>query len=117
MSGRSSRSKGNRREREVVQRLRDMGVEAKRVPLSGAAEGFKGDVLAELGPHTLRFEVKARANGEGFATLERWLGDNDALVLIRDRAEPMWVLTQESMRRLCVLVRVASNVSGTEAGD
>jgi hypothetical protein len=36
--------------------------------------------------------VKARGNGEGFATLERWLGDNDALFLRRDRAEPVIVL-------------------------
>jgi len=37
-------------------------------------------------------EVKGRANGEGFATLERWLGENDALFLRRDRAEPVVVL-------------------------
>jgi hypothetical protein len=33
-------------------------------------------------------EVKARKSGEGFMTLERWLGDADALFLRRDRAEP-----------------------------
>ena len=37
-------------------------------------------------------EVKARASGEGFATLERWLGEADALFLIRDRATPLVVL-------------------------
>jgi hypothetical protein len=36
--------------------------------------------------------VKARANGESFATLERWLGDADALFLRRDRASPIVVL-------------------------
>jgi hypothetical protein len=45
-------------------------------------------------------EVKARGNGEGFATLERWLGDNDALFLRRDRAEPMIVLPWRAWARL-----------------
>jgi hypothetical protein len=37
-------------------------------------------------------EVKARKSGEGFAMLERWLGDADALFLRRDRAEPLVAL-------------------------
>jgi hypothetical protein len=36
--------------------------------------------------------VKARASGEGFATLERWLGDADAQFLRRDRPDPLVVL-------------------------
>ena len=88
MSGRRSRSKGARRERELVQLLVAAGIDAKRVPLSGAVEGFKGDIL--LGE--LRAEVKARASGEGFKTLERWLAGNDLLFLKRDRAEPLVVM-------------------------
>jgi hypothetical protein len=72
-------------------------VHAERVPLSGAARYQGGchdvDVYAfgkDAAP--LVAEVKARANGEGFATLERWLGENDALFLRRDRAEPIVVL-------------------------
>ena len=34
-------------------------------------------------------EVKARGDGEGFKTLERWLGTHDALFLWRDRAAPL----------------------------
>ena len=37
-------------------------------------------------------EVKARGTGDGFRTLERWLGGNDALFLWRDRAAPFVVL-------------------------
>lgn len=37
-------------------------------------------------------EVKARANGEGFKTIERWLGENDMLFLRRDRRPPLVVL-------------------------
>ena len=60
-----SRDKGNRREREIVQRHRDLGIDAQRVPLSGAAGGrFSGDI--DLNPFgaedtTLTTEVKARA--------------------------------------------------------
>jgi hypothetical protein len=37
-------------------------------------------------------EVKARGDGGGFLTIERWLSDHDALFLIRDRATPLVVL-------------------------
>ena len=37
-------------------------------------------------------DVKARASGRGFATLERWLGDDDALFLRCDRVDPLIVL-------------------------
>lgn len=92
MSGRRSRNKGARREREFVELHRVLGVEANRVPLSGAAEGFKGDIHLTLRGRALQAEVKARANGSGFTTLEKWLGDNDALFLRRDRADAMVVL-------------------------
>lgn len=34
-----------------------------------------------------------------FVTLERWLGNHDALFLIRDRADPLVLLPWESWRR------------------
>ena len=37
-------------------------------------------------------QVKARGDGEGFKTLARWLGTNDALFLGRDRAAPLVVV-------------------------
>jgi len=37
-------------------------------------------------------EVKARQNGAGFARLEKWLGNYDALFLRRDRADALVVL-------------------------
>lgn len=94
----ASRDKGARRERQIVDLHRALGVKAERVPLSGAmrfrnTEKTDVDVYAR-GPDEAPMvcEVKARANGEGFTTLERWLGDADALFLIRDRAEPVVVL-------------------------
>jgi hypothetical protein len=85
-----SRRKGSRIEREIVALHVELGVVAERIPLSGSAGGsFKGDIeIAGIG----RAEVKARANGKGFATLERWLGDNAALFLRRDRQPPLVLL-------------------------
>ncbi len=91
------RRKGARLERELVELHRGLGVHAERVPLSGAMKyqggGHDIDVYA-LGRDTppLVTEVKGRANGAGFKTLERWLGENDALFLRRDHAEPLVLL-------------------------
>ena len=46
----------------------------------------EGGRIADLGPTA---EVKARAGGEGFKTLERWLPDHALLFLRRDRAPPL----------------------------
>jgi hypothetical protein len=93
--GKSSRDKGLRRERALVQLHTACGMRAERVPLSGAShyQGNGADLdLHVRGPQPLKAEVKARGEGSGFRTLERWLGDNDALFLWRDRAAPLVVL-------------------------
>ncbi len=93
--GKSSRDKGLRRERAIVDIHMKCGLRAERVPLSGAVRyrGNGADVdLYVRGAEPLKVEVKARGEGDGFKTLERWLGRNDALFLWRDRATPMVVL-------------------------
>lgn len=96
--GKASRDKGARVERKIVDLHLSIGVKAERVPLSGAAtfrntQGTDVDVYVR-GEDEAPFvtEVKARANGEGFVTLEHWLGDADALFLVRDRADPLVLL-------------------------
>lgn len=95
--GKPSRDKGARREREIVALHIEHGIKAERVPLSGAqryqGNGADVDVYA-LGKDAppLVCEVKARASGEGFALLERWLAEFDALFLKRDRADPLIVV-------------------------
>ena len=93
--GKSSRDKGLRRERAIVEIHMKCGLRAERVPLSGAVRyrGNGADVdLYVRGAEPVKAEVKARGEGSGFRTLERWLGDNDALFLWRDRAAPFVVL-------------------------
>ena len=75
LGGARQRRKGDRIEREIVDRHRALGVHAERYPLSGASR-FRGsghdiDIYAfgtEGGP--LIAEVKARKSGSGFVTLE-----------------------------------------------
>lgn len=92
----SQRSKGLRLEREIVQLHKSMGIHAERYPLSGASHfrdsGHDVDIYPRGRDAPLVAEVKGRASGQGFAMLERWLADYDALFLRRDRAEPLVVL-------------------------
>jgi len=90
--GKASRDKGARFERAVVQALTEYGIDANRVPLSGAVDGYPGDVLVR--PHwadqPLTLECKSRASG--FKFLYENLADNDALVVKADRQEPLVVV-------------------------
>ena len=97
--GAKSRRKGGRLERDIVQRHRDAGIAAHRVPLSGAVAGYKGDVILD-GLGDLRCEVKGRGSGDGFKVLERWLGDFDLLFLRRDRQDPLVVLPWRTWLRV-----------------
>ena len=93
--GKFSRDKGLRRERAIVEVHAKCGIRAERVPLSGAVRyrGNGADVDLYVRDGTpIKAEVKARGAGDGFRTLERWLSDNDALFLWRDRAAPFVVL-------------------------
>lgn len=62
MSGRMSRNKGKRVEYEVRNYFRMLGYSADRVPSSGAAQGFKGDVRVYNQNEEFLVEVKARSN-------------------------------------------------------
>jgi hypothetical protein len=110
MSGARHRRKGDRIEREIVDRHRSLGIHSERYPLSGASR-FRGsghdvDVYAfgrDEAP--LITEVKARKNGTGFTQLEKWLGDYDLLVLRRNHVDPMIVLPWRVWARLLKRVR------------
>ncbi len=92
--GRMERSKGARVEREIVSLHQDAGIHAEKVSRSG----YVGEDLQIIGD--LRVEVKARRNGNGFSTLEEWLGDCDVLFLRRNNAKPMVYLPWTTWLRL-----------------
>jgi Holliday junction resolvase len=97
MSGARHRRKGDRIERELVERHQALGIHAERYPLSGASR-FRGSghdldiYVAGRDEAPLVAEVKAREHGSGFVQLETWLGTYDALFLRRNNADPLVLL-------------------------
>jgi Holliday junction resolvase len=110
MSGARHRRKGDRCERELVERHKVLGVHAERYPLSGASR-FRGsghDVdlyLFGREEALLVAESKARKNGAGFIQHEKWFGEYDALFLRRNNADPMVLLPWRVWSRLLEKVR------------
>jgi len=71
--GRKSIRKGKAGENEVIKLLQKYGIEAERVPLSGALKSSKyaGDVVPANGK---RIEVKRRKTG--LKTIQKWLNQD-----------------------------------------
>ena len=92
--GKSQRNKGYRGEYNLVRKLREAGLEAERVPLSGATDFKKGDIVVE----GLTGEVKLRKNG--FKMLYDWLEGNDFLAVKADRKEYLVVISLELFIKL-----------------
>ncbi|MEK9909142.1 MAG: hypothetical protein VW498_02140 [Candidatus Thalassarchaeaceae archaeon] len=91
--GKFSRDKGARVERKIVNALREAGIDASRVPLSGSAGGrFAGDVDIRHRGKKIRGEVKSRKNGAGFSVLQNWLDGADILFCHQNNKEPIVVM-------------------------
>lgn len=84
------KEKGSRFEREIVELARLRDLEAYRVPLSGAAEGFKNDVIIKKGRET--WEVEAKKRADGFKFLYQHIDGADVLVVGADRKKPLAVI-------------------------
>lgn len=98
--GKRSRRKGSQFERDLVNWHKERGIPAKRVPLSGAAEGFKGDIV--IGPeYKLQAECKLRGN-TGFNSIYNWLEkeNNDLLFIRQDRKPSLVVMPIELYEKL-----------------
>lgn len=82
-----SRQKGDRFEIACVNRLRELGIEAQRVPLSGAAGGqFSSDIIVA----GRKVECKTRKRFIG--QFRGWLQGNYALFVKEDRSETLVVM-------------------------
>lgn len=105
--GAMQRNKGARVEREIVGLHNKAGVFAERVPLSGAVKGQRAgqghdiDVYIPSRVSPLCGEIKSRKSGEGFKTIEDWMGDNDMLFLKRNYGSPLVVLPFHVWLELC----------------
>jgi Holliday junction resolvase len=110
LSGVRHRRKGDRHEREFVERRKVLGVHAERYPASGATR-FRGsshdlDVYVFGGEEApLVAECKARKDGGGFVQLERWLGEYDVLFLRRNNADPLVLVPWRIWARLLERIR------------
>lgn len=100
----SQRTKGMRAERELAKALG-----GQRVPLSGSAEGYPGDVKA-LG---MTWECKVRQHG--FVQLYDWLKDRDALAVRSDRHQWLVVLPLETFLNLLPEPSTTITVEGGKA--
>ena len=92
--GKFSRSKGKRGEYSFRDYLRRMGYQADRVPSSGAAQGFKGDVRAIKDGKTTLFELKTRKDS--------FKGFYDLMVDVHATGTDRIGLTMPGLQKQCV---------------
>lgn len=120
MGGKGPKRKGDRVEREFVNLLNQLpGVDAERVPLSGAAGGrFSGDITVKCLHADYVAEVKARTDSRstGWKMLERWLADNSFLFLKENGKRALVVMPWDIFEELLedqFVVPVAETREGT----
>lgn len=90
-----SRAKGDRFERDCVNRLKELGLETQRVPLSGAAGGlFSSDVIVA----GRKIECKTRKRF--ISQFLGWLQGNYALFVKEDRSETLVVMRLDDFAAL-----------------
>ena len=88
LMGKSQRNKGYRGEYKLVKLLQKAGIPAKRVPLSGATEFAKGDIVIKD-----RYKAEVKLRKDGFKELYRWLDGNDFLFVKADRKPYLVIMT------------------------
>ena len=89
--GKKSKRKGYTGEREIVQLLNKYGIEAERVPLSGALKGkLSGDIDCTIKGESKKIEVKRRK--DGFKELYKFIeqDDSDYIFMRADRKD--WIV-------------------------
>ena len=94
--GKASRDKGARFELAIKHTAEDHGLDAVRVPLSGATDFAKGDVVV-TSPGGVKWTIEAKKRANGFRTIYAWIEKNDAdlLVIAADRKPALAVLPLE----------------------
>jgi len=87
-----SKEKGARFEREVLALLLASGIDAEKVPLSGAVLGgsFEGDIIALVRGVKRKLECKRRARG--CSTYYGYMQNAWAVCMRDDRSEPLMMM-------------------------
>lgn len=101
MGGRASRQKGMRGEYLARDLFRSMGWEADRIPASGAAQGFKGDLRIRKAGVELTVEVKnERATYKSvYALLDR-VGRGLPMLMVAGRSRALVSYNADDLRLL-----------------
>jgi len=89
--GKSNARKGRDHENNTVKELMRAGIPARRVPLSGAIDGWPGDIqfgIGEMVPGQVKFSGDKRGQGQ----IRRWIIDHFALFLRAPNEETLVVL-------------------------
>ena len=89
--GKSNARKGRDHENNTVRELMRAGIPARRVPLSGAVDGWPGDIQFGIG-ETVPGQVKFSTAQAGQRLVRRWLIDHFALFLRAPNEETLVVL-------------------------
>ena len=96
------KQKGTRREYEMRDWFKELGLRCKRVILSGALGGdLSGDLHLFLPKQRkpIKIEVKGRKT-EPAKTLKKWKGDNSMLIIKVDKQRPYFVIDEDLMKML-----------------
>ncbi len=95
----TNKRRGYEVEREVVKLWQGLGVPCKRILASGAFKHWGKNLAGDVELNGLLVEVKRRKNGTGFASLYKWLEQDDAKMLIcrADAKKRLYVIPEEVM--------------------
>ena len=94
------KQKGTRREYEMRDWFKELGLRCKRVILSGALGGaLSGDLHLFLPKQrkAIKIEVKGRKTDPA-KTLMKWKGDNSMLIVKVDKQPPYFVIDEDLMK-------------------
>jgi hypothetical protein len=105
-----SKQKGNRFEYLIRDLAIEYGLDAKKVPLSGAAKDFKSDILINGFP----YECKSRSKAP-FSTIYKYMKDVRGLFIKIDREPPLVVVDARHYFTLLSFIKVKdSNIDKQE---
>lgn len=90
-----SQRKGKRVEYLIRDLLKTLG-ECERVPCSGNARAFKGDLIFTHNGQTYKVEIKARKT---FSPM-RWFKSADILIVKPDRTHPVVMMSLKTLQKL-----------------
>tara|TARA_R100000742_G_C4276170_1_gene97073 strand:+ start:287 stop:670 length:384 start_codon:yes stop_codon:yes gene_type:complete len=97
----TNKRRGYEVEREVVKLWQGLGVPCKRILASGAFKHYGKDLAGDIRLNGLTVEVKRRKNGNGFASLYKWLEQDEGitkmLICRADAKKRLYVIPEEVM--------------------